>query len=59
MAVYPKSETEQRVPHQPLTGDVARIFAACGMGEEDARLLEIYAPAKVDFVEVPSDPGGD
>lgn len=33
--------------------------SATNVGDGDARLLEIYAPAKVDFVEVPSIPGGD
>lgn len=39
MALYPQSDTDRRIPHQALTDDVARIFRACGMGEDDARLL--------------------
>jgi LDH2 family malate/lactate/ureidoglycolate dehydrogenase len=39
VALYPPSETDRRIPHDALTGDVARIFQACGMGEGDARLL--------------------
>jgi LDH2 family malate/lactate/ureidoglycolate dehydrogenase len=39
MAQYPGSEQETRVPAAALAGDVARIFAACGMAEADAALL--------------------
>ena len=39
MAEYPGSDQERRIPPAVLTGDVARIFAACGMAEADAALL--------------------
>lgn len=52
------------VDHDAGPGDTVFIppgvpHSATNIGEGDARLLEIYAPAKVDFVEVPSTPGGD
>jgi len=52
------------VDHDAGPGDTVFIppgvpHSATNVGEGDARLLEIYAPAKVDFVEVPSTPGGD
>ena len=52
------------VDHDAGPGDTAFIppgvpHSATNIGDGDARLLEIYAPAKVDFVEVPSTPGGD
>jgi LDH2 family malate/lactate/ureidoglycolate dehydrogenase len=39
MAEYPGSEQERRIAPATLAGDVARIFAACGMAEADAALL--------------------
>ena len=39
MAVYPKAETDRRIAAADLLDLAARIFAACGMGEADARLL--------------------
>jgi mannose-6-phosphate isomerase-like protein (cupin superfamily) len=52
------------VDHDAEPGDTVFIppgvpHSATNIGDGDARLLEIYAPAKVDFVEVPSIPGGD
>lgn len=52
------------VDHDAGPGDTVFIppgvpHSATNIGEGDARLLEIYAPAKVDFVEVPLTPGGD
>lgn len=52
------------VDHDAGPGDTVFIppgvpHSATNIGEGDARLLEIYAPAKVDFVEVPLNPGGD
>jgi len=52
------------VDHDAGPGDTVFIppgvpHSATNVGEGDARLLEIYAPATVDFVEVPSTPGGD
>lgn len=52
------------VDHDAGPGDTVFIppgvpHSATNIGERDARLLEIYAPAKVDFVEVPFIPGGD
>lgn len=52
------------VDHDAGPGDTVFIppgvpHSATNIGDGDARLLEIYAPAKVDFVEVPSTPGGD
>lgn len=52
------------VDHDAGPGDTVFIppgvpHSATNIGEGDARLLEIYAPAKVDFVEVPSTPGGE
>jgi mannose-6-phosphate isomerase-like protein (cupin superfamily) len=52
------------VDHDAAPGDTVFIppgvpHSASNIGDGDARLLEIYAPAKVDFVEVPSNPGGD
>jgi mannose-6-phosphate isomerase-like protein (cupin superfamily) len=51
------------VPHEAGPGDTVFIppgvpHSASNIGESDARLLEIYAPAEVDFVEVPVDSGG-
>jgi mannose-6-phosphate isomerase-like protein (cupin superfamily) len=51
------------VDHDAEPGDTVFIppgvpHSATNIGEGDARLIEIYAPANVDFVEVPSDPGG-
>ncbi|HEX2222234.1 MAG TPA: cupin domain-containing protein [Candidatus Limnocylindria bacterium] len=51
------------VDHDASPGDAVFIppgvpHSATNAGEEDARLLEIYAPAEVDFVEVPDSPGG-
>jgi len=50
------------VDHDAGPGDTVFIppgvpHSATNIGVGDARLLEIYAPAKVDFVEVPSSPG--
>jgi LDH2 family malate/lactate/ureidoglycolate dehydrogenase len=39
MAEYPGSETERRIDPGALRRGVAGIFAACGMGTEDAALL--------------------
>ena len=39
MAQYPGTDGEARVPPARLAADVARIFAACGMGGADAGLL--------------------
>jgi LDH2 family malate/lactate/ureidoglycolate dehydrogenase len=39
MAQYPGTEGEARVPPGRLAADVARVFAACGMGGADAGLL--------------------
>ena len=52
------------VDHDAGPGDTVFIppgvpHSATNIGEGDARLLEIYAPAEVDFVEVPSNSGGD
>ena len=52
------------VDHDAGPGDTVFIppgvpHSATNIGDGDARLLEIYAPAKVDFVEVPATPGGD
>ncbi|HXH06048.1 MAG TPA: cupin domain-containing protein [Vicinamibacterales bacterium] len=49
--------------HDAGPGDTVFIppgvpHSATNVGDGDARLLEIYAPANVDFVEVPSDSGG-
>lgn len=51
------------VDHDAGPGDTVFIppgvpHSASNIGESDARLLEIYAPARVDFVEVPVDSGG-
>ena len=51
------------VPQDAGPGDTVFIppgvpHSASNIGESDARLLEIYAPAEVDFVEVPVDSGG-
>lgn len=51
------------VDHDAGPGDTVFIppgipHSATNIGEGDARLLEIYAPAKVDFVEVPSTTAG-
>jgi mannose-6-phosphate isomerase-like protein (cupin superfamily) len=51
------------VDHDAGPGDTVFIppgvpHSATNIGEDDARLLEIYAPAEVDFVEVPPTPGG-
>lgn len=51
------------VDHDAGPGDTVFIppgvpHSATNIGEGDARLLEIYAPAMVDFVEVPTSPGG-
>ena len=51
------------VDHDAGPGDTVFIppgvpHSATNIGDGDARLLEIYAPAEVDFVEVPSAPGG-
>lgn len=46
MAEYPGSEQEKRIPAAVLAGDVARIFASCGMDDADAALLaELLAAA--------------
>ncbi len=50
--------------HDAGPGDTVFIppgvpHSATNIGDGDARLLEIYAPAKVDFVEVPTNSGGD
>jgi mannose-6-phosphate isomerase-like protein (cupin superfamily) len=50
------------VDHDAGPGDTVFIppgvpHSATNIGAVDARLLEIYAPAKVDFVEVPPSPG--
>lgn len=47
------------VDHDAGPGDTVFIppgvpHSATNMGDGDARLLEIYAPAEVDFVEVPA-----
>ena len=52
------------IDHDAGPGDTVFIppgvpHSATNIGDGDARLLEIYAPARVDFVEVPSTPGGD
>lgn len=52
------------VDHDAGPGDTVFIppgvpHSASNIGDGDARLLEIYAPAKVDFVEVPANSGGD
>ena len=52
------------VDHDAGPGDTVFIppgvpHSATNIGEGDARLLEIYAPTEVDFVEVPSSSGGD
>jgi LDH2 family malate/lactate/ureidoglycolate dehydrogenase len=39
MAIYPKSDTDRRVPHQKLKQIVAEIFVRCRMSERDADLL--------------------
>jgi mannose-6-phosphate isomerase-like protein (cupin superfamily) len=51
------------VDHDAGPGDTVFIppgvaHSATNIGAVDARLLEIYAPAKVDFVEVEPDSGG-
>lgn len=51
------------VDHDAVAGDTVFIppgvpHSATNIGEGDARLLEIYAPAKVDFVEVSSTTAG-
>ena len=51
------------VDHDAGPGDTVFIppgvpHAATNIGDDDARLLEIYAPAKVDFVKVSATPGG-
>jgi mannose-6-phosphate isomerase-like protein (cupin superfamily) len=50
------------VDHDASPGDAVFIppgvpHSATNAGADDARLLEIYAPAEVDFVEVPDSPG--
>jgi mannose-6-phosphate isomerase-like protein (cupin superfamily) len=52
------------VDHDAAPGDTVFIppgvaHSATNIGDDDARLLEIYAPAEVDFVEVPATSGGD
>lgn len=39
MAIYPQSETDRRVPAEALGRVVTAVFAACGMGNDDAHLL--------------------
>jgi LDH2 family malate/lactate/ureidoglycolate dehydrogenase len=39
MAIYPQTESDQRLAAADLQRVVEEIFAACGMGEEDANLL--------------------
>jgi len=39
MAIYPKSDTDRRVPHPKLKKIVAEIFVRCSMSEPDADLL--------------------
>ena len=39
MAIYPKSDTDRRVPHPKLKKIVAEIFVRCNMSERDADLL--------------------
>jgi LDH2 family malate/lactate/ureidoglycolate dehydrogenase len=39
MAIYPKSDTDRRVPHAKLKKIVADIFVRCRMSERDADLL--------------------
>jgi LDH2 family malate/lactate/ureidoglycolate dehydrogenase len=39
MAIYPKSNTDRRVPHPKLKKVVAEIFVRCSMSERDADLL--------------------
>jgi LDH2 family malate/lactate/ureidoglycolate dehydrogenase len=39
MAIYPKSDTDRRVPHSKLKKIVVEIFVRCGMSERDADLL--------------------
>jgi len=39
MAIYPQTETDQRLAAADLQRVIEEIFAACGMGQEDANLL--------------------
>jgi LDH2 family malate/lactate/ureidoglycolate dehydrogenase len=39
LALYPTTDTDRRVPHDALTDDITRLFGACGMADDDARLL--------------------
>lgn len=39
MPAYPGSETERRVPFDPLLEVITGVFAACGMPREDAALV--------------------
>jgi hypothetical protein len=39
MAIYPKSDTDRRVPHPKLKMVVAEIFARSSISEGDADLL--------------------